>query len=114
RRTHLRLEVVGSYLRAGNDDALFAFVGLLYAAIKEVGDMRILFGFGNTQLLQFIPADNLSQRIINIQWRVGYVYVKAVIVGGKGSVMQIKVLLRFKLIEVLLGERPCNLPCTIA
>ena len=52
RAAHLRLQVVGGDLRAGDQAALFAFEQVLAAATEEEGDVRVLLGFGDAQLRQ--------------------------------------------------------------
>ena len=72
RRAHLRHEVVGSDLGRRHQDAVFALEGLFLAAVEEEGDVRVLLGFGDTQLRQpfakvFAEAlDALSARERNV------------------------------------------------
>ena len=49
-RRHLGLQVVGRDLGRRHHDAVLALVGLLAAAVEEVGDVRIFFRFGHAQL----------------------------------------------------------------
>ena len=47
---HFRLEVIGGYLGGGNHDPLLQRVGAFFSAVKEVGDVRILFRLGESSL----------------------------------------------------------------
>ena len=47
---HFGLQVVGGHFGRGHQDALFAGERLLHAAIEKVGDVRVLFGFGDAQI----------------------------------------------------------------
>ena len=48
--THFRLQVVSGDLRRVNQNTVFAFERIFYAAVKEEGHVRIFLGFGDAQL----------------------------------------------------------------
>ena len=50
-RAHLRLQIVRRDLRRWHHLALFAGERLLVAAVEEVGDVRVLLGLGDAQVL---------------------------------------------------------------
>ena len=51
RRSHFRLQIVGRHFRRVNQDPLFAFKRLFYAAVEEEGDVSVFFSFGDAQLV---------------------------------------------------------------
>ena len=61
RGAHLRLQVVGGDLGAGHELALLARPGLLDAAVEEVGDVGVLLGLGDVELLPAQAGDDLGQ-----------------------------------------------------
>ena len=63
RRRHFRLQVVGRDLRRRHHDAVLAGVGLLAAAVEEVGDVRIFLGLGHAQLGAAGVGDHLAQDV---------------------------------------------------
>ena len=62
---HFRLQIVGRHFRRVNQDPLFAFKRLFYAAVEEEGDVSVFFSFGDAQLgfivLRHPLAEGVSQ-----------------------------------------------------
>ncbi len=117
---HFGLQVVSCHFGRGDKVAYLVFVGLLDAAVKEERDVRILFGFRNSQLffaeLCKILAEGVRHR------RFGERYVQTLelrVVDGKADVYGVDKA-RFSLErralgnnEFLLGNSAGNLPCTV-
>ena len=61
---HFGFKIVGCNLGGGNQVALFALVGRLYAAVEKEGDVGVFFGFGNAQLLFAELCKILAQSIV--------------------------------------------------
>ena len=61
RSAHLGLEVVGLDLGGGDQDALLAVEHALLAAVEEEGDVRVLLGLGDAQLLEAGARHRLAQ-----------------------------------------------------
>lgn len=59
---HLRLQIVGGNLRGVDECAVLPFRNGFYTTVKEEGDVRILFGFGNAQLMQSLFWRYILQR----------------------------------------------------
>ena len=47
---HFRLQVVGGHFGRRHQDALLAGERLFHAAIEEISDVRVFFGFGDAQI----------------------------------------------------------------
>src|SRR5207244_9170121 len=61
-RGHLRLQVVGCDVAwGGNQHTVFAWIGLLVAAVEEVRDVSVLLSLGDAELLEPTLADELWQ-----------------------------------------------------
>ena len=67
---HLRLEVVGGHLRAGDDTAVLALVGSLNTAVEEEGDMSVLLGLGDAQLGLAVLGQVLAQDVLQLNRRI--------------------------------------------
>ena len=52
---HLGFKVIGGDLRRRTKNALLSFKRLFSAPVKKEGDVRVLFGFGNPDLLFSCP-----------------------------------------------------------
>ena len=50
---HFRLQIVRWHFRRGDEDTLFAGKRFFDAAIEEIGDVRVFFGFRDAQILEF-------------------------------------------------------------
>ena len=67
---HLRLEIVGGHLRAGDDTAVLALVGSLNTAVEEEGDMSVLLGLGDAQLGLAVLGQVLAQDVLQLNRRI--------------------------------------------
>ena len=64
RGTHLGHQIIGRHLRRWDNDPVLASEGYFHAAIEKVGDVRIFFGFGNSQLFLARRTDYFSEDFI--------------------------------------------------
>ena len=71
RSAHLRLQVVGGHLRAGDDAAVLSRVGSLDTAVEEEGDVSVLLGLGDAQLGLAVLGQVLAQNILQLHGRIG-------------------------------------------
>ena len=69
---HLRLQVVGSHLRAGDDAAVLALVGSLDAAVEKEGNVCVLLGLCNAQLGLAVLRQVLAQNVLQLHRRVSH------------------------------------------
>ena len=68
---HLRLQVVGRHLRRRHQDALFALVRGLDTAVEEEGDVCVLLGLRDPQLVQTQVGDVFAEGILQSLRRIG-------------------------------------------
>src|SRR6056297_2488699 len=90
---HLRLKIVGSYFGARNHDANFALIGSLFATIKEISYVWILFRFCNSELIQPFIAYKFTQSVLqSCRWE-SYMYkvIKRFIIGCERYIMEIQI-----------------------
>ena len=64
--THLRFQVVSSYFRRRNQDALFSVIRSFTTTVEEESYVSILFRFSNVQLSLALSRQIFSQCILNI------------------------------------------------
>ena len=103
--THFGLQVVGSHLRAGHQDAVLAFEGSLASAIEEEGDVGILLRLGGVQLLLALLREIFAQRVLHILLREEDVHALEVgVVGRHAVILQAGDGCHALLRHVLLGE----------
>ena len=62
-RAHLRLEVIGCYLRRGDKHPVLPLIALLNAAVEKESDVCIFLGLGYSQLLQTLFTDIFTKGI---------------------------------------------------
>ena len=66
RGAHLRLQIIGGYIRGFHQNAGFAGVFFFAATGEEEGNVGVFFGFGNAQLGQaqigYVFANAVAQR----------------------------------------------------
>ena len=60
---HLRLHIEGSDLGRVDQNAILAFVHFLDAAVEEVGHVGILLSLSDTQLLETLAGQVLTQNL---------------------------------------------------
>ena len=63
---HLGLQIIGCDLGRGDQDALLAGEGPLLPAVEEEGDMGVLLGLGDAQLVLAGSCQKLAQRVAQI------------------------------------------------
>ena len=63
RRRHFRLQIVGRDLGRRHHDAILALVGLLAAAVEEIGDVRVFLGLRHAQLLAAGLGHDLAEDV---------------------------------------------------
>ena len=63
---HLGLQIVGRDLGGRHHLAALAGIGLLVAAVEEVGDVRVLFGFGDAQVLPIQLRHDVGQDVVGM------------------------------------------------
>src|SRR5260370_4333099 len=61
---HFRFEIVRGDLRRGNEDALLAGERLFHAAVAEIGDVRVFFGFGAAQIFVVQVGEDLREDVL--------------------------------------------------
>ena len=102
---HLGLQVVGSHLGRGNQDALFARERLLTPAVDEGCDVGIFLGLGDVQLLQSHAGDVFAEGILQVVLGEEDMYAReAVVVGRHAVVLQVGDVRHALLRHVLLRE----------
>ncbi len=62
-RAHLGLQVVGLHFRRGHEYAVFAGKGLFAASVEEEGDVGVLLGLGDVQLLQAVRREVFGEGV---------------------------------------------------
>ena len=61
RRAHLRHQVVGRHLLRRHEDPILARVGLLAAAVEEVGDVRVLLRLGQAEVGAAVRGEHVGE-----------------------------------------------------
>ena len=61
---HFRLQIVGGDFGRRNQDAFFAGERLFDAAVEEIGDVRVFFGFGAAQILVVQLGEDLREDVL--------------------------------------------------
>ena len=86
---HLRLQVVGRNLRGVDQRAVLARGYRLHAAVEEEGDVRVLLGLGDAQLLQALLGDVFAKGVVEALRLEGNLYVRhGRVVLGHADVVQ--------------------------
>ena len=112
---HLRLKIVGGYLRRRHKYALLAFVGLLHASVEEERNVSVLFRLGYAKLLKPKRGNVLAQSIVQgLRFERDGNVGDGSVVYGKAYVAQIlKHYLARKSVEVRIHEAAGYLPCPV-
>ena len=63
---HLGLQVIGSDCRRRNQGPVLILVGFLDTAVEEEGDMGVLLGLGNPELLEAVLGKIFAQGIFDL------------------------------------------------
>ena len=70
---HFRFQIIsGDIPRRRYQTAVFQWKRILFAAIEEIRDMRVFFGFCNSKLSKAAAANDFSQNILQTDWRKRY------------------------------------------
>ena len=64
RRAHFRLQIVSRHFRRWHQVALFARERFFDAAIEEISDVGVLFGFGHAQILAVQLRKDIRQDVL--------------------------------------------------
>ncbi len=76
---HFGLQVVGGDFGGRDHEAVFAWVGGFAAAVEEVGDVRVFFGFGHAELGFAGFRDDFAEEVVH-----GYGREQGCHEGGEG------------------------------
>ena len=60
---HLGFKIIGGDIGGRYQDAIFARIGLFDPAVEEKGDMGVLFGFRDAQLMQAQLGDVFAEGV---------------------------------------------------
>jgi hypothetical protein len=101
---HFRLQIVGRHFRRVNQDPLFAFKRLFYAAIEEEGDVSVFFSFGDAQLGFIVLRHPLAEGIGQRGGRIGAGDFDVGGVFGEHHEIEINHFLTRKAVEVGVDE----------
>src|SRR5699024_9184476 len=106
---HLRLQVIGSYLRRFYQDPVFSFVGLFYTAVKEEGYVSIFLCLCNTGLLQSVSCKEFSKGILDRYLMKGHFCIRdRRIILCKAYIGKIQSLFSFKAVKFICTESSCD------
>ena len=84
---HLRLQVVGCYLRRRHKDAVFALERSLTTTVEKESYVGILLCFGRMKLFLAQFRQVFAERILHVFFREEYVYVLEIGVVGRHAVV---------------------------
>ena len=110
RRAHLRVKVVGRSLPGGDEDALFAGIGLLDAAVEEVGHVRVLLGLGQAQVLDAGRGPHVRENVDEVLRRERRRQAELLLVFGEADEVNPGRLRPREIREPGLRQRPRDLP----
>ena len=113
-RAHLRLQIVGRNFRRVDQDAVFAFERLFYAAVEEEGHVRIFFGFGNTQLRFVVLRHPLSKGVSQRCWWVSNRSFDVGRVFGQHHKVEVNDFLTGEAVEVSVNKRTSDFTRTVS
>jgi len=60
-RAHLGLQIVGGHVRGGHEHPVFSRVGRFDAAVEEVGDVRVLLGLGESEIVHGVSLHDVGE-----------------------------------------------------
>ena len=110
---HLRLQVVGCNLWRVDQCAVLAFRDGFHAAVKEEGNMCVLFGFCDAQLGQSFFGDIFAKGVVQTLRFEGNLYVwHGGIVLGHADIVQ-REEFAGKSVEVRINQGAGDLSCTV-
>ena len=113
-RAHFRLQIVGRNFRRVDQDAVFAFERLFYAAVEEEGHVRIFFSFGNTQLRFFVLRHPLTKGVGQRCWWVSNRSFDVCRVFGQHHKVEVNDFLTGEAVEISVNKRTGDFTRTVS
>ena len=114
RCAHLRLKIIGGYLRGFDQDTVFSLVRLFDAAVEEESNMGIFLGLGDTGLSHVVSRQILAEGVCQMDLFERYQFVRdGGIIVCKAYIRQVQTFLSRETGELIVAECAGDLAGTV-